>query len=79
MTCISPIKSHIVLKMVSNGGYDNIIPSCTIVLKSFDFLFEEILTKPFEFSEKIRKTNGGIRRKTDISCLLKDLESYIER
>ena len=43
MTCISAIKSPIVLKMVSNGGYGNIIPaaSCTTVFKSFDFLFEE--------------------------------------
>ena len=28
MTCISAIKSPIVLKMVSSGGYGNIIPSC---------------------------------------------------
>ena len=43
----------------------------------------QILSKHFdsfeksEFSEKIRKNNGGIRRKTDISWLLKALESYI--
>ena len=41
MTCISAIKSPIVPKMISNGGYGNIIPSCTTVFKSFDFLFEE--------------------------------------
>ena len=41
MTCISAIKSPIVLNMVSNGGYGNIIPSCTTMFKSFDFSFEE--------------------------------------
>ena len=66
MTCISAIKSPIVLKMVSSGGYGNIIPSCTTVFKSFDFLFEGF-NKTFEFSEKIRKNNGGICGKTDIS------------
>ena len=40
-TCISAIKSPIVLKIVSNGGYGNNIPSCTTVFKSFDFLFEK--------------------------------------
>ena len=71
MTCISAIKSPIVPKMVSNGAYGNIIPSCTTVFKSFD-----LLTKPFEFSEKIRKNNGGRCRKTHISWLPKDLKSY---
>ena len=41
MTCILAIKSPIVLKMVSNGGYGNIIPSCTTVFKLVDILFEK--------------------------------------
>ena len=42
MTCISAVTSPIVLKMVSNGGYGNIIPSCTTVFKSFDFFLKNI-------------------------------------
>ena len=71
MTCISAIKSPIVLKMVSNGCYGNIIPSCTTLFKLFDILF----TNFFELCEKIKKNKGGIRRKMHISWLLKDLES----
>ena len=68
MTCISAIKSPIVLKMVSSGGYGNIIPSCTTVFKFF-FLFFCLknINKTFELSEKIRKNNGDICGKTDIS------------
>ena len=58
MTCISAIKSHMVLKMTSNGVKGIIIPSCmgqlVLVLRK--------LTKPIEFREKYGKIRG-IRRK----------------
>ena len=41
MTCISAVKSPIVLKMVSNGFYGNIKPSCTTIFELLDILFEE--------------------------------------
>ena len=55
MFCISAIKSHIALKMVSNGGYGNIIPSCTTVFKSFDFLFEEYEQNLFNLVKNTEK------------------------
>ena len=62
--------------MVSNGCNGNIIPSCTTIFKLFDILFEEYEQSFLNFVKKIQKNNGGIRRKTHISWLLKDLESY---
>ena len=58
MTCISAIKSHIVLKMVSNGGYGNTIPSCTTIFKSFDFLFEEYEQNHLNLVKKYGKIMG---------------------
>ena len=77
MTYISAIKSPIVLKMVSNGGYGNIIPSCTTVFKSFDFLFEEYQQNFLNLKKKYGKIMGVYIEKTDISWLLKNLESHI--
>ena len=63
-------------KMVSNGCNCNIIPSCTTIFKLFDILFDEYEQNFLNLVKKIQKNNGGIRKKTNISWLLKDLESY---
>ena len=76
MTCMSPIKSPIVVIKASNGVQGNIISSCTTIYESFGFLVLRILTKPFEF----RETYGTIKDvyvvKRMYLGLLKDLECY---
>ena len=58
MTCISAVKSPIVLKMVSNGCNGNIIPSCTTIFKLFDILFEEYEQNLLNLVKKYRKIMG---------------------
>ena len=61
--------------MTSSGVYGSIIPSCTTIYGSF-VLSLGILTKPFELRENNTEIIRGIRRKTQVSWLLKDIGSY---
>ena len=75
MTCISAVKSPIVLKWYQMVAMVILYHPVLQYLSYLIFCLKN-MNKLFEFSEKIQKNNGGIRRKTHISWLLKDLESY---
>ena len=58
MTCISAVKSPIVLKWYQMVAMVNIIPSCTTIFKLFDILFEEYEQNFLNLVKKYRKIMG---------------------